>query len=357
MKYIDNKNIVLKEAFGVPDNLYETALMVYENILTKIKNLKKSDLDEDDEYMIQFSGDFRIADFNFRDVQITFKIIETEQLKKPEIVSMSVESESRTTDDLKLKNIKNKTANLTIVIGLPEGFDYNGLTELMVEEKNFIIESLSHELKHHYDSNKKIYDNTYQRARYSGVSRKRFGIWPIDKFLHDIYYTTITENLVRTSEIASAIRNNDISQKDFLKFLKDNDTYKNLRRISNFTYEGLVDEIYKEMDKVDIFLKRLEYDVNDMSDEEKVNEILRLVMVNVGNWTVNSYRDLITTSFLERLVGFEGEKEKIFQRFVNRNHGFKTPEEFFRFYEKLFKFVGKNMIRKVAKLYAITKKS
>lgn len=355
MKY-KVKNI-LKEALGVPDNLYETAELVYEMILPRIKSLKKSDLDEDNQYDIEFEGDFRIADFNFRDIEITFTIIEEEKLEKPEIISMSVESQSKTTDDFRLKNIRNETAKLSIRIVLPENFDYKNLTNFLIEDKKFVIESLVHELKHHYDANKLIYDNIYQRSTYSGVSGKRFGIWPVDRFLHDIYYTTITESLVRPSEVAAAIRNNDISQKDFIKFLQDNDTYKNLRRISNFTYEGLREEIYEKMDRVNMLLEHLNYDINKMSDEEKINEVLRLVMVNVANWTVDSFRGLMTTSFIEKLFGFGDEKEKVFQRFANRNNRFKTPEEFFRYYEKLFKFVGENMIRKIAKLFAITKKS
>lgn len=355
MRYNDIN--VLSEALGVPDNLYETALEVYEKIFPKIQNFDISDLDDEDTYTIGFQGNFRIADFDFSKVFIKFHMIHNPNVEKPEILSMSVENESKKTRDFRLKNVKKKTANLNITVILPDDYNYKDLTDFLRKEKKEVIESLTHELKHFYDAYKKIYDNTFERALYAGVSGKQFGIWPIDRFLHDIYYTTINESLVRPSEVAAAIRNNEISQKDFLKFLQDNDTYKNLRRISNFTYEGLREEVANEMERVNLLLKHLNYKTKKMSDEEKIDEIMRLVMVNVGNWSTAAFKDILTTSFFEEIVGFQGEKERIFKRFMNRNRRFEDPKDFFKYYEKLFKFVGENMIKKIAKLFAMTKKS
>lgn len=346
----------ISEALGVPDNLYETSVKLYEKILPKIKNLDIDDLDDDENFQIGFQDKFRIADFEFNKVFITFQFVFNNEVEKPDIIAMSVDSQSQKTKDMRLKMIQQKTCKLTIKILLPTWFEFSDFSNFIVSEKNQMIESLSHELKHFYDFYKKLYDNPYERAAYAGVSGKQFGIWPIDRFFHDIYYTTVNESLVRPSEVATAIRNNQISQKEFLKFLTDNDTYLNLKRLKNFSYEKLREEIGQNMEQVDRLLKHLDYKVKKMSDEEKIDEVLRLVTVNVSNWTVAEFKNILTTHFLEELMGFEGEKERVFIRFMNRQQRYKNPEEFFRYYEKLFHFVADRLIRKIAKLYAITGK-
>jgi hypothetical protein len=61
--------------------------------------------------------------------------------------------------------------------------------------------------------------------------------------------------------------------------------------------------------------------------------------------------------FIQSILGFKGEKEKVFNKFVNRVRRFNNYEDFFNFEEKNFKFVANKMLRKIAKLYAIIEKS
>jgi cell fate (sporulation/competence/biofilm development) regulator YlbF (YheA/YmcA/DUF963 family) len=346
----------INEALGVPNNLYETSVLLYNKMLPKLKNITIDSLNDDEEYTIGFQDKFRIADFEFSKVFITFHFKFIQDISKPEILSMSVESESEKTKDARLKMIRKKTLKLNIKIILPSEFEFENLTDYIKSVKNEMIESLSHELKHSYDAFKKMYDDPIERAIYNAVSGKQFGIWTIDRFLHDIYYTTVNESLVRPSEVAAAIRNNQISQKEFLKFLRDSETYKNLKRISEFSYEKFRSEIGNEMEKVNSLLKHLGFKVKKMSDEKKIDEVLRLIMVNVSNWSIEELKNILTSNFIEIVMGFEGQKAKIFNRFMRRMQGFKSPEEFFKFYEKLFHEVGEKMIRKIAKLYAITEK-
>lgn len=356
MKIQKNIKTSLHEALGIPDNLYETSVKLYEKILPKIKGLDSSDLNDDKSFTIGFQDKFRIGDYEFGKVFITFFFLQDKKIEKPEIVSMSVESQSQKSDDLRLKLIKTKTAKLSVRVVLPKKFEFSSVYDFILSAKNEMIESLSHELKHFYDAYKKMYDNPYHRAAYSAVSGKQFGIWPIDRFFHDIYYASVNESLVRPSEVAAAIRNNEISQKDFLNFLKDNDTYINLKRLSEFDYNKFRSEVSENMENVDRLLKHLDFKIKKMSDEEKVDAVLKLVMVNVANWTIAEFKNIITTNFLEEMIGFQGEKERVFERFMRRHQKFQTPEEFFKFYEKMFHFVGNKMIRKIAKLYAITGK-
>lgn len=347
----------INEALGVPDNLYETAVSLYRNILPKLKGFDSSKLKSDKTFKIGFSGKFRIADFNFGRIYITFHFVEDPKENKPDISGMSVQTISRKTDDLKLKYLKYKSIIMTVRVDIPENYDLSEFPKFFESERNKVIESFSHELKHSYDAYKKIYDNKYDRALYDAIQGKRFGIWPIDRFIHDIYYISANESLVRASEVSAAIRNNEISQKEFLKFLSNNDTYLNLKRISEFSYEKLKTQVGEYMHRVNVLLEHLNYDnLENMSDEEKIDEVLSLVRINVANWTVEIFYKMLVSEMWEQLFGFKGEKERIFKRF-QKKQTFDTNEEFFEYYEKLFHFVANKMIRKIAKLYAITNKS
>lgn len=345
---------VIREALGVPENIYETANEVFQKFSNSLKKIDSKEPIEPGLYNFNVKGTFRISDFTFSTVKINVKIEENEKFNQPELISMAVTSESKKTKDFKLKLLKYKTINLNIFIIVPENYDNNELYQFLQDNKKEFIVSFTHELKHAYDHYKKIFDNPKQRALYNAVSGRGFGIEPIDLFFHDIYFTLATENLVRPSEVVAAIKNNEISQKDFLDFLKSNDTYKNLKRISNFTFEKLKEELKNHMERIDELLYHMNFPVSESTEDEKINEVLRLIMVNVGNWSIESFKDIITTSMVEEIFGFSGEKEKIFRRFYERQRRFKNPEEFFGFYEKQFHYVADNMLRKIAKLYAIT---
>lgn len=348
---------VISEALGVPNNLYETSVELYEKILPELKDIDRSSLDSENTYVLSLYDKFRIADFYFNKIVVEIRFYFSKEIQKPLLFGYSVNQQTEQTSNLKYKIIKSQDINLSILLAIPENYDFDELTNFFISEKKELIQSFSHELKHAYDSYKEIYDNPYERALYSGVARKKFGIKPIDIFLHDIYYVLVTENLVRPSEVEAAIRNNDISQKEFLNFLKTNETYVNLKRISEFSYDNLKEELSNYMKEIDNLLNELKvYNIDDKTDDEKIDEVLRLVMVNVSNWTLEKFQELLVSSFFERIMGLSGEKQRMLERFAARNRRFKSAQEFFEYYEKLFRYVGKNMIKKIAKLYAMTKK-
>ena len=346
-----SKSKFLNEALGVPDNLYETSLQIYDKILSKLKDLKSSDING---LNLVFKGKFRISDFEFSTVNVDIHFIIEPKISEPDIMSMGVETESKKTKNFRLKFIKKKSLTLSLNVVIPENYDLSNFYDLVESKKNILIVALNHELKHGYDSYKKIYDNLHRRAQYDAVVNKISGIWAVDVFFHDIYFTTLIENLVRPSEISAAIKLNQISQKEFLNFLYDNDTYKNLKRISEFTYDKFKQRLKSDIDSVSKFLSNFLENVDEMSEEEKINEMLRLIRINITNWTIQNYKSILKTDFYEELIGFSGEKEKFFRKVINRLQRFKNTDEFFKFYENQFQFVGRQMIKKIAKLYALT---
>lgn len=354
-----NINKILNEVLGVPDNIHEIAVEVYENFMNQVKWYSKDRMitDKGEETYITLNS--KIADYNVPTIKFTIYVNESSRFTNFELMSMTfvAESEKPSGGSLKMKKIKQTLIELKAQFVAPEGFEMNDFVEFLKQEKNEIVESLSHELKHAYDHYKSEYESVYQRAEYDAYARRRFGINAVDTFFHDLYFTTASENLVRPSEVVSAIKSNNISQKEFLNFLTNHDTYLNLKRISKFDYQEFKNKIKKEMKNVDRLLSHVGVDNYEyMTDDEKVEEILRLVWVNIGNWKVDTFRELVTLNFLDEIMGYDYKKKKSFEKFVNYVRRFKNYDDFFLYEEKKFKYVANNMLRKISKLYAILNK-
>ena len=349
---------VIKEELGVPNNIYETSVEVYNDVLNQLKKYSKEKDYKNGELKLKFKikKGLRIADYVLP--KIDFKIIvHGRDVDGFEIMSMNVESETERPKGDNLTRMKRVDADevvlKTILVG-PKEFNIKDLISFFEKNKSEFIVSLSHELKHVYDHHKGEWESVPYRATYAAVSNKRFNIDCVDIFFHDLYFVLASENLVRSTEIASAIKVNKISQEDFIDFLKDNTTYLNLKRISNFTLDGLKNCLKKEMGSVDKFLSHMGFD-NTVSDEEKVDEILRLIYINLINWKGEAFKDILASDFTEQLMGFRGVKQRVFNGFIESISRFeKNPEDFFRYEEKNFRYVANQMIKKISKLYAIT---
>lgn len=348
------KNI--REAVGVPSNIHETSEKIYKKIYSWVKNLKEEDLEPGVGAQKDFRGKFQIADYPFSTIRVKLGVEPHKKITEPELMSMSVQTQSKKTEDFKLQTLKSKTVNILILILVPKGWDYSKLPSFFETNKNELIENFSHELKHAYDHYKKEYDSMENRAIYQGAIGSGIGIDAVDKFIHDIYFTSVNENLVRPSEVLSAIKANKISQKDFLNFLTNHVTYQNLKRIQNFTYEKFIQEILSEPKKVDKFLKKLGLDPSTMRDKTKVRRVLEATYNYIVNSTISNYSDMLKQSILDELIGFQGEQQVMFTNFIKKVTRFKKPEDFYKYYEKQFKYVADEMIRKISKVYSLVDK-
>ncbi len=343
----------LKEAVGVPSNIHETSEQIFKKIANWVKNLKKEDLEPGVGAQKDLRGSFNIADFPFSTVRVKLGVEPHKKVKEPELMSMSVQTESRKTEDFKLKSIKSKSVNILILIVVPIDWDYSQLTSFFQLNKSEIVQSLSHELKHAYDHHKKIYDKMEDRAIYQGTVGAGIGIDAIDMFIHDIYYTSANENLVRPSEFLSAIKSNKISQKDFLNFLTNHTTYQNFKRIQNFNFEDFTQRILSKPKQVDKFIKKIGLDPTNMRDKTKVKKVLEATYNYIANSSITNYQEILKQSFLDELIGFQDERQKMFNDFIKKMYRFKKPEDFYKYYEKEFKYVATEMIKKISKVYSL----
>lgn len=341
----------INEALGVPKGILDASEKIYLDI---IDGIDKNYNGGTEEFKFKISKNYSFADYNIKSLLVEVDIFEHERAKKPEVISMGVPFESQLQDDgynLEIvSDLNNPEIKVQIVI--PNGYNKNDLIKYLQDDRIDIISSISHETKHLYDTFKKKIDIGTKRAEYKAYSELKFGLKPIDEFIHNLYFVTAIENLVRPTEIASLIQLNQISKKDFLKFLMNNDTFKRLISIRNFSYDKLRKDLFNSISDVDNFFKMTGLQVGK-TDKEKVDEILRLVYVNLVNQKGESYKNLLTSNFLENILGFSGEKGTVFSKFINNIKRFNNVDDFFRFEEKNFNFTANKMIKKVSKLYDI----
>jgi hypothetical protein len=344
---------VLKEAVGVPDGVVETAEKVYNQVMKNIKSI--GSIGEDEEISLGLNGDYNISDYEFKKIDLDLEIFRTPKVDVGTIAGMSFRFASQLNNKT-LKLVHTPTENkieLTISIAIPEDGDLNSVIQELERNRQLSISSLSHELMHAYDKFKNPESHLTQRADYDTYKSIKFGIDPIDEFLHNLYFTHSIENIVRPSEVAADLKVGNIDKKGFLEFLKNNRVYKQLKEIYNFSYEGFKTEL---LDHVDLIRTRLEQSgLEDIpeDDYELVNTVLELLMINIVNGKAKSLKNDLTTDIFEELLGFSGKKEEVFRKYLKKIQKYENYDDFFKNEEKMFKQVSSNLMKKIHKLYSI----
>lgn len=343
---------VLVEALGVPDGILESSEELYDKF---INESEKIIVNKQDEYEFYFDVDYTIGDLNIDQVTITIDTIKNKNVLSPTIESLGTPFESMANGDSeKLKIVSDFThvkINITYVV--PENWEVHELLDSLKYDRKTILIGFSHELKHIYDNFKYPYDYAPERAAYESYQKLSFGITPIDEFIHFLYFIHAVENLVRPTEIAMAIRLNKVNHINFLKFFTSDDVYTTLKRIQNFSYENLKKQLHDIIPKLDDFSQKTTIDLGD-TDDEKVDNILNLVYVNLVNLKGEAYMEKMVSNIFEKMMGFQGKKHENFKKFIRKIQNYNTYEDFFKAEEKLFKIVSDKMIRKISKVYAMT---
>jgi hypothetical protein len=98
----------------------------------------------------------------------------------------------------------------------------------------------------------------------------------------------------------------------------------------------------------------VDIDYEDMTDNEKVDQLLDVWYHNYRGKNLNTYRRLMATNMFEGLFGFSENKEKVFERQARIVSKFENnPMDFFRFEMKYLHKVAEEVMKKIHKLYAL----
>lgn len=349
----------ISEALGVPENIIPSARLFYEDLFITIKNeLEKSEGEQD--FSIVPSKELKIGEYNVDEFSVKITVVETDEVQEPDFISMGVGSVSNKGDQYHHKgevvtDITNPEFNMTIVV--PEQWSVHEVLAYLKNDRAEIVSSIAHEFKHLFDDRKKKWEIFKDRSRYSsGRDIVRFDIPKLDKFGYLIYFTHMIESLVRPTEILALLEENKISKRGFINFLKNNRVYKLLKEANEFNVEGLRSEMLdRHMGRVNEILDNLMIQGRkQMSDQEKVDEVLNIFYINLVNTDLGTLRQLMTSNFLENLFGFDENKQKVFDKHSNYLRRFeKNPIDYFRFEERYMKMLSDNVIKKIHKLYSL----
>lgn len=225
--------------------------------------------------------------------------------------------------------------------------------------------NLSHELMHSYDLGHIKGGETMQsRARYSATDL-RTGVEPIDSFIFDLYFMCAVEMAVRVVEVGAGARK--VQKKDFLAFLEENDAYKRLKEVSEWTYDGMKAKILSDIDDIK---DKLGYD-GDLEDEDLVEDLLRRTLGALVAKGVDSLKGMLGSQIMDitfgKLMGRDVSKEKqaiddLLGSFMDElkkemadEDGEINPDKYFRAKEKKFHRDADKLIRKIHKLYDTAK--
>jgi hypothetical protein len=377
MKIIITENQLkfINEALGVPEKILDAAEVLFDIVANNIKSINQ----KENEYGFRGKLDFELGGKKKIVIDSYELHVEVEELDGYDgdvmITSMGMAQSFKFDRKVMMKRIEpSSTAEVSITYGVSGEWEPHELYDALMKERVLHLSSIAHELKHKYDKQAKELDLIGRDAEYTATQRRStFGIPVIDhKFFRYMYYTSIAENLVRTTEIASKLKSKNITKSQFKEFLEGNRVYKELLEIKNFTFDNLIEGMKEQMNRVDALLNHIGEDPEGMSENEKIDMVLHLVYVNLVNMRMGTFMEMISDKgdsvrdFLMQLTGQvpsflkdedeEKKMDKLRDNYFNYVTKFKdNPTQFFKDECEKFNYVSTKMLKKISKLYALAK--
>jgi hypothetical protein len=179
---------------------------------------------------------------------------------------------------------------------------------------------------------------------------------------------TLIESLVRPSEVQSEFEQMGVTQEKFLKALQSQETYKNLKRISEFSYEKFRDNLKQNMDFVDFVINTFQDEEQPKNDEEKIDLFLKGLYITINNQKLSSVQRYLSSdsnpiAALFAMFGgrrieddMEEEKEALFEKIKKELRKYQNNPN--KYFEKVISDNSREaqrMIRKLSKLYSLAK--
>jgi len=356
---------IIDEILGVPEGLLDISEEVYRGIVSNLEG------DTTNVTLIpkrmNINGNFNISDYKFNTVEVEINANLNSDYDI-EWLSMGVSGEMSTTKPYKrLSYVKNNKVYL--IINLVCGYDkkWNDVADFFKgNKKKELISSIAHEFKHSYDNYKKGSDKASSIFKYVRVSSGNIGLPQLDKFTFYIYYTDAIENLVRPAEVASYLRNSNVTKANFLDILKETNVYKNLKEAQNISYDGMVKEIINDsrtVPSIKNFFEKKGENTDNLSDEEIVKKFLQYHFKHYKSALKADYANQVMRSNIAgNLFSFlkvpgreiDYNKKKAIEDFNREVERFSDSdfEKFYKYEEKKIHFEANRALKKVAKLYA-----
>jgi len=384
MKEIIKK--VLKEAVGVPEGIYEAAVILYDEFLKNIDTKIKLNEDGEFEFNIPLSDPIQISDMTVNSAKIVLEIISKDEEIETTLIGAGVKASDPKAMRGVGKKIKLDLIPIENSIRIQISFvvSEDKLNDLNKELKNFIIEpqnknviiqDFTHELKHLYDEVKNRTKDFEDLVDYQSSVRfiKDPSIpvcVPMRQMFFLLYYFDVNENSVRASELYSIMKTNNITKEKFYdEFLKTY-FYENLSLARNFSKNSLVEELKNDYMGCVSDIYEMTEGPETEDDYQKIEYVLNKLPMVLGHVSSNMWQNIfhVYSSALDKkgpfekmmmkVLGMESEfdklGEKYFPRYIQKLKNFaENPDKMYDVIEKKLKFTSNKIAKKIVKVYSL----
>lgn len=364
----------IKEAAGVPENLVQTAQLVYDRIMEEFETIIPLygsiglTCETLKEYIIKYRENFRISNKNFPEIQIKFKMSFDKDLNEIEIEELQHVYGAKygyvKDRGYKLKKFGGaKGATVSISLKMPENCEISKLKDFFIDKKSEIISSITHELKHYFDLLVKSDITPGQTLDYSAYLQFVSDIFPLYDFIFKLYYFHNIENSVRPSELAGLLSSEGITKSNFKEFFFKTEIWDQIDGARKLTYEGIkeemkdyseeMDEVLTEYELMDLYNKMIEEGKFADPLSGKIELVLHITFEYIKKLKIKELKKILSQDDLHPLRFRETSKEKFMTSYLADIQKHDYYEDFFRAEIKKINRESNKLFRKVAGVYSL----
>lgn len=348
----------INEVLGVPKNILSVSEEIYEDILKEVNDLNY----RASQYKMNIfsrKGYYTINDYDIVEIELTINLHTHYDFGIIGASVLGLMDKTIRGGRAVMSNVKGSDVVLIIDFSVPKNWDLDDFKSFFNEKKDDILSSLSHELMHKYENQKNEFADIKERGKYVAAKELMGFIPPLSQFSFFIYFISKIEAVVRPTEVSMNLRRHNVKPKEFLNFMLTNRTYQNLVKIRDFSLDDLKNEI-KEFVQDPNNKKSMDYffynslnikNFPDLSDDEKVEEILHAYHLLFLDYSIKSTMDMLFAPIMPKWFYKMGSDLEIL---IKREKNFRSStDSFFKKMEKSIKFEANKMLRKLYKLYAM----
>jgi len=354
----------LNEAVGVPTNIVEISQQLYDNMMSELN--PNQDIRSLLRKVIELKGNFQINDYKFKKIMLSFNIEDIndynfDENNKPKVSLNGMTHHGKVKINSKFNYDvirKMNKVELSITFLVDNDTTVQDVIDEFKKERTLMVSSLAHEMKHAYDDFADPLLNTHKRVDYHVGSKRGFGdIQPLNKLLNYMYFAHTTENLVRATELYTALEESGITKKDFYKFITNHKVYIAYKDGTNITYEGLKEDLKLVIPKIKQTFddNKIDYP-KDSTDDEMVEFTLQQYFKTLLKWKAGAMQEFLTNDYMESFFGFRGAKQRYFDNYLSKITKFgEDYERFFRYEINQTRNICFKMMKKISKIYSLIK--
>jgi len=352
MRY--TKKQLIRETLGVPEGLIEFATEIYHEFISKLEKIKDKKIELLEAYKIKIEKPYKILDVDITSIVIDFSLQKIDEMDEIIIAGFTQGSKVQLGPDFNLKYVSQPRIKITVRLIIPEDATIQDVIDKLKEDENYTLPSFTHEIKHYIDGIKKPFEKHTERVKYQTATNIGFGdISPLNEFSYAVYFISAVENLVRPSELTHMLKMDKVKKENFVEFITSTRIFKELKKIQNFTLEGLKEQLKEYIPNIKKLFETIYVDYDGLSDEELIDKTLQIFYINLSNHLGQNMQNRLTTSPIEKFLGFMGDKDKFFRKFVNEITKYQNDiDGFYLSQENKFHREATKMIKKLSKLYA-----